>query len=371
MIEVISDEYYMDLAISMASKAIGQTGINPVVGCVITKDGSIVGMGAHLQRGEAHAEVQAVKMAGERTIGATAYVTLEPCSHFGKTPPCANLFIERGISRVVVAALDPNPLVAGNGIKALQQAGIEVKVGVLEARAKKLNEIFNHYITTKRPFVTLKSASTLDGRLATKTGSSQWISGAAARAEVHTLRHQHQAIMIGVNTLLQDDPSLTTRLEVEAKQPIPIIVDAKLRTPATAKIIQHSGQRVIVLTTEAASRDLEQQLQQYGVTVVHCGAGEQVDLHAAMQWLGEHEISSILLEGGGKLNGAMLQAGFVNKLVLYYGMKIVGGAHSPALFDMAGVELMQDAYTLEGVEVAQVGEDIRIIGYPRYSSSQQ
>lgn len=371
VIEVINDEYYMDLAISMASKAIGQTGINPVVGCVITKDGSIVGMGAHLQRGEAHAEVQAVKMAGERTIGATAYVTLEPCSHFGKTPPCANLLIERGISRVVVAALDPNPLVAGSGIKVLQQAGIEVKVGVLEARAKKLNEIFNHYITTKRPFVTLKSASTLDGRLATKTGSSQWISGAAARAEVHTLRHQHQAIMIGVNTLLQDDPSLTTRLEVEAKQPIPIIVDAKLRTPASAKVIQHSGQRAIVLTTEAASRDHEQQLQQYGVTVVRCGAGEQVDLHAAMQWLGEHEISSILLEGGGKLNGAMLQAGFVNKLVLYYGMKIVGGADSPALFDMAGVELMQDAYTLEGVEVAQVGEDIRIIGYPRYSSSQQ
>lgn len=366
VLEVINDDYYMDLAISMASKSMGQTGINPVVGCVIANEGSIIGIGAHLQRGEAHAEVQAVNMAGERAAGATAYVTLEPCSHYGKTPPCASLLIESGISRVVVATLDPNPLVAGTGVKALQAAGIEVKLGVLEERARKLNEIFNHYITTRRPFITLKSASTLDGRLATKTGSSQWISGAAARAEVHTLRHQHQAIMVGVNTLLQDDPSLTTRLDVAARQPIPIIVDAKLRTPASAKVIRQSGSRAIVLTTNGASAECQAELERYGVTVVRCGDGEQVDLPAAMHWLGEHEISSILLEGGGKLNGAMLEARLVNKLVLYYGMKIVGGRQAPTLFDMTGVEQMSDAYALGGVEVEKVGDDIRITGYPLY-----
>jgi len=370
VIGLINDEYYMDLAISMASKTMGQTGINPIVGCVITNGGSIVGMGAHLQRGEAHAEVQAVAMAGERTVGATAYVTLEPCSHYGKTPPCANLLIDKGISRVVVAALDPNPLVAGTGVAKLQQAGIEVVVGVLEERANKLNEKFNYYITTKRPFVTLKSAATLDGRLATKTGSSQWISGPAARAEVHALRHQHQGIMVGVNTLLADDPSLTTRLEVTAKQPIPIIVDAKLRTPTTARVLQLRSAEVIILTTDRASSEKQTELEAAGATVVRCGSGDQVDLHAAMKWLGEHEISSILLEGGGKLNGAMLEAGLINKLILYYGMRIVGGNSSPSLFAMDGVETMGEAYSLKEVEVSLVGEDVRIIGYPRYEQEQ-
>lgn len=365
MIDIINDEYYMDLAISMASKAMGQTGINPVVGCVITNEGSIVGMGAHLRRGEGHAEVQAIHMAGQRASGGVAYVTLEPCSHYGKTPPCAELLIHSGIKKVVVATLDPNPLVAGSGIRLLEQAGIDVVVGVLEEKARKLNEKFNYYITTRRPFVTLKSAATLDGKLATKSGSSQWISGPTARAEVHTLRHQHEAIMIGVNTLLKDNPSLTTRLDVAAKQPIPIIVDAQLRTPVHSKVVEQSGDRVIIVTTEAASEEKAEQLRQHGVMIVRCGSGKQVDLHQAMQWLGEHEISSILLEGGGKLNGAMLEAGLIQKMILYYGMKIVGGSSSPALFEMGGVELMQDAYELESVEVELVGEDIRIIGYPK------
>lgn len=364
LIEIINDEYYMDLAISMASKAMGQTGINPVVGCVITNEGSIVGMGAHLHRGEGHAEVQAVSMAGERAVGGVAYVTLEPCSHYGKTPPCAELLVASGIKRVVIATLDPNPVVAGRGVELLKEAGIQVTIGVLESKARKLNEKFNYYITTRRPFITLKSAATLDGKLATKSGSSQWISGPAARAEVHTLRHQHEAIMIGVNTLLHDNPSLTTRLDVEAKHPIPIIVDAKLRTPSTAKVIQLNGSRIIILTTDLASKDKELELKQHGVTIVRCGSGDRVDLEQAIQWLGEHEVSSILLEGGGKLNGAMLEAGLIQKVILYYGMKIVGGTNAPSLFAMDGVELMQDAYTLEGVEVQLVGEDIRITGYP-------
>jgi len=367
LLDIINDEYYMDLAISMASKAMGQTGINPVVGCVITNEGSIVGMGAHLRRGEGHAEVQAIRMAGERALGGVAYVTLEPCSHYGKTPPCAELLITSGIKRVVIAALDPNPLVAGSGVERLKAAGVEVTVGVLEERSRLLNEKFNHYITTRRPYVTLKSASTLDGKLATYSGSSQWISGPEARAEVHTLRHQHEAIMIGVNTLLKDDPSLTTRLEVEAKHPIPIIVDAKLRTPLTAKVIELSGSRTIIITTDAVSEEKEKELRQLGVTVVRCGSGDRVDLDQAMQWLGEHEISSILLEGGGKLNGAMLEADLIQKVILYYGMKIVGGSQAPSLFDMSGVELMHDAYTLDGVEVALIGKDIRVSGYPKRS----
>lgn len=356
----------MDLAISMASKTIGQTGINPVVGCVLTKNGSIVGMGAHLRRGDAHAEVQAIKMAGDEALGATAYVTLEPCSHYGKTPPCAKLLIERGVSRVVVAMLDPNPVVAGSGVRTLEHAGIEVKVGVLENEAKKLNEVYCHYILTKRPFVTLKSAATLDGKLATKTGNSQWISGEAARQEVHALRHQHQAIMVGVQTLLQDNPSLTTRLEVDGKQPIPIIIDSKLRTPVDAKAIQLSGERTIIFTTSKASYERQRQLELHGVTVVRSGDGQHVDLSYAMQWLGEHEVSSVLLEGGGRLNGTMLEAKLVNKIILYYGMKIVGGQSAPSLFHMDGVAQMKDAITLMDVQVQTVGEDVKVVGYPRY-----
>jgi len=363
-IENINDEFYMKLALDLASKTKGQTSINPNVGCVIVKDGRIVGMGAHLKRGEGHAEVNACKMAGDEAVGATAYVTLEPCSHFGKTPPCCDLLIEKGIKRVVIAALDPNPQVAGKGVKRLKEAGLDVITHVLSDESHALNEAFNKYILTKLPFVTMKTASTLDGKVATKTGSSQWISGPEARQEVHTMRHQHMGIMVGSGTIIKDNPSLSTRLEVDALQPRPIIIDSKLSISPNAKVLQLSAKQTIIVTTEQADAAKLKQLQQLGVTILVCGQADKVDLQLAMQRLGELEISSILLEGGGTLNGAMLELGLIDKVIIYYGMKIVGGHQSPSLFQFSGISSMNEAITLEQASVNVVGQDARITGYP-------
>lgn len=360
----INDEFYMKLALDMASKTKGQTSVNPIVGCVIVKDGRIVGMGAHLKRGEGHAEVNACKMAGDEAVGSTAYVTLEPCSHFGKTPPCCELLIERGIKRVVIAALDPNPQVAGKGVKRLKEAGLEVVTHVMSDESHAMNEAFNKYILTKRPFITMKTASTLDGKVATETGSSQWISGAEARNQVHTMRHQHMGIMVGSGTILADNPSLSTRLEVDALQPRPIIIDSKLSISLDAKVLQLSAKETIIVTTEQASIEKKVQLEALGVTVLMCGQADKVDLTLAMDMLGQLEISSILLEGGGKLNGAMLELGLIDKVVIYYGMKIVGGKNAPSLFDFAGVMQMSDAITLENSLVEMIGGDAKISGYP-------
>lgn len=362
--ENMNDEFYMKLALDMAQKTKGQTGINPSVGCVIVKAGRIVGIGAHLKRGQGHAEVNACHMAGEETIGATAYVTLEPCSHYGKTPPCCELLIDKGIKRVVIAALDPNPQVAGKGVKRLKEAGVEVITHIMSEQSHAINESFNKYILTRLPFVTMKTATTLDGKVATKTGSSQWISSAEARAEVHTMRHQHMGIMVGSGTILHDNPSLSTRLEVDALQPRPIIIDSRLSIPLDAKVLQINAGQTIVITTEQASSTKAEQLKALGVTVLSCGQSEGVDLELAMRKLGELEISSILLEGGGTLNGAMLQQGLIDKIVIYYGMKIVGGKLSPSLFDFDGVALMSEAITLEQPAVQTVGPDVKLTGYP-------
>lgn len=234
----MNDQYYMDFAIDLAKRVSGQTSPNPVVGAVIVKHGEIVGFGAHLKAGEAHAEVQAIKMAGlEKTSGATVYVTLEPCSHFGKTPPCSNLLIESRVKRVVIASVDPNPLVAGEGIKKLQDAGIETVVGVCQEKALALNEVFFHYIKTNTPFVTLKTAASLDGKTATYSGESKWITGPDARLDVHHYRHKHDAILVGVETVIKDNPSLTTRLPSGGKNPIRVILDTSLRIPIHSNVL--------------------------------------------------------------------------------------------------------------------------------------
>lgn len=364
--EILNDEYYMRLALDMAAKAEGQTSINPVVGCVVVKDGRILGIGAHLKRGTGHAEVHALQMAGEEAKGATVYVTLEPCSHYGKTPPCCERIIEAGAARVVVACDDPNPQVAGRGIARLKEAGIEVEVGILGEQSRKMNEKFNKYITTKLPFVTLKTASTLDGKIASKTGDSRWVTGAEARERVHTLRHQHEAIMVGIGTVLADDPLLTTRASVPAIDPIRIIVDSTLRLPLDSRVVKDRSVRTIVLAACNADPGRRSALEAAGVEVIPCGDGAQVDLNAAMVKLGELEIGSILLEGGGKLNGAMLQLGLIDKIVLHYATKIIGGAEAPGTFTFDGIEKMADAITLERVSVEMAGDDICVSGYPIY-----
>jgi len=364
--EVLNDEYYMRLALDMAARASGQTGINPVVGCVVVKDGRILGLGAHLKRGTGHAEVHALQMAGEAAEGATVYVTLEPCSHYGKTPPCCERIIEARASRVVVACEDPNPQVAGRGIARLKESGIEVEVGVLGEQSRLMNEKFNKYITSRLPFVTLKSASTLDGKLASKTGDSRWVTGAAARERVHTLRHQHEAIMVGIGTVLADDPLLTARAPVPAIDPIRIIVDSSLRLPLDMRVVKDRSVRTVVLATSRADAAKLAALEAAGAEVITCGDGEQVDLPLAMAKLGELEIGSILLEGGGKLNGAMLQNGLIDKIELHYAAKIIGGAAAPGTFDFDGFDKMADAIALDRVSVEMAGDDVCISGYPIY-----
>jgi diaminohydroxyphosphoribosylaminopyrimidine deaminase/5-amino-6-(5-phosphoribosylamino)uracil reductase len=364
--DLISDESYMRLALEMAGAAQGQTGCNPVVGCVIVRDGRIVGLGSHLKRGEGHAEVLALAMAGDQARGSTVYVTLEPCSHYGRTPPCVNKLIEAGVKRVVVACQDPNPRVAGQGLKQLTEHGIEVTVGVLEQEATEQNEAFFTYITRKRPFVTLKTASTLDGKIAAYTGDSKWITNEKARMFVHTLRHRHQAIMVGVGTVLADDPSLTVRLTVPGVHPTRIIVDSQLRTPVHAKVVQDQKADTIILTTERADPMRARELERAGVMIIACGDGDRVDLELAMQTLAEHEIGSILLEGGGKLNGAMLERQLIDKMYLFYAPKIIGGTGAPGNFQFEGIAKMSDAYQLQRVRFETFDDNLCIIGYPVY-----
>ncbi|NEW06140.1 bifunctional diaminohydroxyphosphoribosylaminopyrimidine deaminase/5-amino-6-(5-phosphoribosylamino)uracil reductase RibD [Paenibacillus sp. SYP-B3998] len=359
----------MRLALQIAQSALGQTGINPVVGCVLVKNGRIVGMGAHLKRGKGHAEVLALQMAGEEAKGSTAYVTLEPCSHFGKTPPCSDRLVEAGVTRVVVAGTDPNPQVAGSGIGKLRAHGIDVSVGLLGEEAASMNEVFNKFIVTRMPFVTLKTASTLDGRIASKTGDSKWITSEASRAFVHTLRHRHQGIMVGVDTVIADDPLLSARGDVPAVQPVRIIADSQLRVPLDARVLQEQDhQPTILLASAQAPAERRAALEARGIAVLTCGDGPQVDLMHAMRQLGEREIGSILLEGGGRLSGAMLEQRLLDKLVLMYAPKIIGGgSEAPSNFNFTGFAKMADAIRLDRVKVEQFGSDICLTGYPKYT----
>ncbi|MCC3373461.1 bifunctional diaminohydroxyphosphoribosylaminopyrimidine deaminase/5-amino-6-(5-phosphoribosylamino)uracil reductase RibD [Cohnella sp. REN36] len=360
--ELLNDEFYMRLALNAAQGAAGQTGINPTVGCVLVKNGRIVGIGAHLRRGEAHAEVHAVRMAGEEARGATAYVTLEPCSHHGRTPPCCDLLIEKGIARVVVATTDPNPLVSGRGVARLRAHGIEVEVGLLGEASRALNESFNRFIATGLPFVTVKTAVTLDGRIATRTGHSRWITGPAAREAVHTLRHRHNAIMIGVGTVLADDPELTTRLSVPGLHPARVIVDSSLRLPTDARVLNGAAP-TIVLTTSRAEPARAEALRANGAEVVPCGDGPRVDLRAGLAALGERGIGSVLVEGGGVLNGALLEAGLVDKIMLFYAAKIAGDG-APSAFSLQGPETMGEAVRLRVGGIERFGEDWCVTAYP-------
>lgn len=364
--KVLNDTYYMQLALELAAGAEGQTGINPVVGCVIVNNGNIVGMGAHLKRGEEHAEVHALAMAGEKARGATAYVTLEPCSHHGHTPPCANRLIDAGVAKVVVATTDPNPQVSGRGLQRLFDNGIVVVSGVMQEQAERMNEKFNKYITTGMPYVTLKTASTLDGKIAARTGDSRWVTGPVAREQVHTLRHRHQGIMVGIETVIADDPSLTTRTATPGLHPVRIVADSMLRLPLTAKVVSDRTARTVILTTDNSDAAKRAQLEEAGVEVLTCGSGPHIDLTRAMELLGRLEIGSILLEGGGRLNGAMLEDELIDKVILYYAAKIVGGP--VGAFTFPGIERMADAVKLRDVEVEMAGEDIRVVGYPVYSS---
>lgn len=361
-----TDRVHMARAIALAARGLHTTDPNPRVGCVLVRDGRVVGEGWHERAGGPHAEAMALQAAGEDARGATAYVSLEPCNHWGRTPPCTDALIRAGVTRVIAAMEDPDPRTAGGGLAALRAAGIEVICGLLEKEAAALNPGFIMRHRRGRPWVRCKLGVTLDGRTATATGESKWITGAAARRDVHLLRARSSAVMTGIGTVLADDPSLTVRIDdapVE-RQPMRIIVDGSLRLPETARVLDGTAPTLVAGTLAAPQRpDLAARA---GVEVVRCGSG-RVDLSALLSLLAARQINEVLLEAGPTLCGAMLEAGLVDELVLYVAPKLLGDA-ARGMFTLPGIDCLDRAVNLVIDDMRAVGDDWRIVA--RLSSAE-
>ncbi|MGE4549379.1 MAG: bifunctional diaminohydroxyphosphoribosylaminopyrimidine deaminase/5-amino-6-(5-phosphoribosylamino)uracil reductase RibD [Intestinibacillus sp.] len=357
----MEDQEYMRRALALATRGEGRVCPNPLVGCVIVKDGRIIGEGWHEQCGGAHAERNALGNCTEDATGATLYVTLEPCCHWGRTPPCTDAILEHKIARVVVGCVDPNPKVAGCGIAILREHGIEVQVGVLESECHDLNEIFFHYITHKTPFVVMKYAMTLDGKIATCTGDSRWITGEPARAHVHRMRNRLSAIMVGVGTVFADDPLLTCRKD-GGRDPVRIVCDSYLRTPPDSCLIRTARQTRTILAAVERGASAEA-LEAAGAEVLLCEERDgRVDLNDLMEKLGAQGIDSILLEGGAELHFAALSAGIVQKVQAYLAPKLIGGVEAKTPLGGAGIARMAQAIPVHHMTVTQLGEDFLLEG---------
>ena len=355
------DIEYMRRAMELAERGVGFTNPNPMVGAVIVKGGKVIGEGWHERCGEWHAERNAFKNCTVPAEGATMYVTLEPCCHYGKTPPCTEAIIEHGIARVVVGMEDPNPLVAGKGIALLREAGIEVVCGVEEEALREQNRVFLKYISTKLPWVAMKTAMTLDGKIATRTGDSKWITGAEARAYVHELRHRFMAIVVGIGTAVADDPLLNCRIEGRGvRQPIRVVVDSNARLSLDSQLVKTAGEyRTIVAHTRFAPEESVKALREAGVEMLLCKEKEGlVDVRNLLELLGQSGIDSILLEGGGSLNYTFLAEGLADELYAFIAPKIVGGMNAKTPVEGVGMEKMADAINLELENVLNVGHDV-------------
>lgn len=356
----LNDSEYMQEALKLAEKGRGWVSPNPMVGAVIVKNEKIIGQGYHERYGQLHAERNALLSCTESPRGATLYVTLEPCCHHGKQPPCVDAILEAGISRVVVGSSDPNPLVCGKGIRILREHGVSVTEHVLQEACDRLNQIFFHYIQTGRPYVIMKYAMTMDGKIAAYTGASKWITGEIARSHVQQQRHQCTAIMAGVGTVLADDPALTCRLP-EGKNPIRIICDTRLRTPLTAQVIATAGQIPTILATCCTDPDRKKRYEDLGCQVMAVSEADgHVDLKVLMQQLGRQNIDSILLEGGGTLNWSALESGIVQKVQTYLAPKLFGGASAKTPVEGIGVSVPSDAVLLKNSVITKLGEDFLI-----------
>jgi len=353
----------MKRALLLAQKGKGRTSPNPLVGAVLVKRGKVVGEGYHAKAGEAHAEIVALRKAGKEARGSTLYVNLEPCTHYGKTPPCAPAVIQAGVRRVVVGMVDPNPVVKGKGISTLRKAGIDVHSGTLEKECKTLNEAFCKYILMKVPFVILKAAATLDGRIATRDGESKWISSEASRRLVHQLRNEVDAVVVGVGTVLRDDPLLTARIR-GGRDPVRIILDSRLRIPEDARVIGTSSSRTLIATTPLAPKDKIERLDKAGAQVLLIESKNgRVDLRAFLSKMGEMGMMSVLVEGGGRVNGAFLDEGLVDKFLLFLSPRLMGDPQSPGIFQGKGFEHLKDSISVKDVKVKRIGEDILVEGY--------
>lgn len=363
-----SDTKHMKRALTLARKGIGKTSPNPAVGCVIVKNGTVIGEGWHKKAGEPHAEIHALEMAGGAARGSDVYVTLEPCCHSGKTPPCSEALIRAGVKRVVAGMSDPNPRVSGGGLAALKQAGIETSCGVLEDACLALNRPFIKHITTGMPYVTYKCAMTLDGNIATITGESRWISCEESRKYVHRMRSHMDAVMVGVDTVIADNPQLTVR-QVRGKNPLRVIVDTRLRTPESFNVLKKQlSSKTIIATTESNPRVHLRYLKQ-GVTIVVCDEYEgRVSMKDLLQKLGAMGVQSILLEGGGRLAGNMLLNSLIDELVFFVAPKIIGN-DGFAPFTLIGLTKMEQAVRLVFTDVSRSGVDIIIHARPELSCS--
>ena len=359
------DERYMAMALRLAAKAGGRTSPNPLVGAVVVRNGKVVSRGYHRKAGEPHAEAIALKKAGAAAKGSTLYVTLEPCSHRNKrTPPCAPIVMQSGVKRVVVAMIDPNPHVSGRGIRTLRRAGIDVVTGVLEAEARKLNEAFIKHITTGMPFVTLKIAQTLDGKIATAGGESKWITGEQAREEGHRLRDRNDAILVGINTVLKDDPALTTRIP-GGRDPLRVIVDTKLRTPLCAKVItQRSTAKTCIATLDSMPKDNVAPLLDAGAEILLVKDSKgRIDLRFLMKMLGSFGITSVLIEGGAEVNASALRSGIVDKVVLFIAPMLMSGRDSLCSLGGESPQKLVQAVRLHEVTTRFFGQDLMVEGY--------
>ncbi|MBN2233128.1 MAG: bifunctional diaminohydroxyphosphoribosylaminopyrimidine deaminase/5-amino-6-(5-phosphoribosylamino)uracil reductase RibD [Deltaproteobacteria bacterium] len=360
------DERFMDEALALAERGRGRTSPNPMVGAVVVRDNEIVGRGWHPAAGEPHAEAFALREAGDRTRGATIYVTLEPCSHHGRTPPCSDAVIAAGVTRVVAGMEDPHPKVAGSGFARLREAGIAVDIGVREAACRRLNEVYITRIVTGMPFVTLKIAASLDGRIATSSGHSHWITGPAAREQVHRMRDEHDAVLIGIGTLLKDNPLLTTRLPGGGgRNAYRIVVDSRLRTPLHANIFGEDGRERLIVFTAVTDRKQIAPYQERSLAVLHApDTGNGIlDLADIMRQLAARDICSVLIEGGAEIGGSAMDARIVHKVCFFYAPRIIGGRGAVGMLGGTGITTMHEAIDITEAEITRFGPDFCVTGY--------
>lgn len=354
------DRQYMKMALELAQKGMGFTAPNPMVGAVIVKNGRIIGQGYHRKYGELHAEREALAACTEEPEGASIYVTLEPCCHYGKQPPCVNAILEAGIRRVIIGSSDPNPLVAGKGIRILKDHGIEVTENILKEECDKLNEAFFYYIQNKKPYVVMKYAMTMDGKIAAYTGESKWVTGEAARIHVQEQRLKYTGIMVGVGTVLADDPMLTCRLE-NSRNPVRIICDSHLRTPLTSKIVRTAETIPTILASSSKDQQKIKNYEELGCQVLYVPEKNgHIDLNRLMELLGAAKIDSILLEGGGSLNWSALESGIVQKVQTYIAPKLFGGEEAKTPVEGKGFPDPASAVLLKNSEMIRLGDDFLI-----------
>ena len=355
---MISHKKYMELAIKLAERGKGVTSPNPMVGCIVVKRGRIVGKGFHRKAGTEHAEVLAINDAGKKAVNSTLYVNLEPCSHWGRTPPCTEKIVEAGVREVIIGMEDPNPLV--DGFRELKFRGLKTKIGILDKEAKKLNEAYTKFMKTKRPFVILKVAMSVDGKIATSTGDSKYITSKEARTYVHQLRSEVDAVMVGLNTVLRDNPELTPRL-VKGKDPMKIVVDSKLKIPKNCNLMKNPA-KLIIATTNNALKNTIKKFQQKGINVIITKSKSGfVDLDDLMKQLGKHEITSVMIEGGSQLNSSAIKEGIVDKALIFAAPKIIG--NGIGAIGSLGIKKIDKAINLKNPIVKKIGKDVLIEGY--------